>query len=121
VANKQLLKTLNERNTMNLMDFSQALLSLRDGNSVTRLAWRGPDALVAPMETQISRIYLVDGSTFTVNRMPLLKFYPEGTPVVYKPHIDALYSNGQCGVWTPTHEDLLACDWTTAPTLKDLE
>jgi hypothetical protein len=56
-------------------------------------------------------VYLVPGSTFEVNRKPLLGILPEGTVVNYLPHIDQRIESGAYRVWTPTQEDLMADDW----------
>lgn len=82
------------------MDFSEALKSILAGKKVGRTGWK--NALF---------VFLVDGSTFTVNRAPLNKFYPEGTEVKYLPHIDMCGSDGAIGTWAPSMVDVLATDW----------
>lgn len=83
-----------------LLDFGNALKFLRNGAKITRNEW-----------TDIEFIYLVPGSSFKVNRAPLLGIYEEGTQIEYNPHIDAKFKDGSCGVWNPTNRDILACDW----------
>lgn len=79
------------------MKFSTALDLVFEGK---RLQRNGSDSF----------IFLVPGSTFTVNRPPLLGIYPEGTEINYSPHID-ISENGNVSVWTPSHNDMMADDW----------
>ena len=82
------------------MDFQEALNKLNSGIPVRRSSWaKGCFA------------YLVPGSTFTVNRKPLLGLFPEGTVIEYRDHLDRMYEDGTFGVYTPTQEDLFALDW----------
>ncbi len=83
------------------MDFSDALRMIKNGKRVTRQGWTGANMFV----------FLVPGSTFTVNRPPLLGIYPEGTQVDYRPHIDVRDAKGMVGPWTPSGVDLMADDW----------
>ena len=87
-------------------DFSIALANLRAGYRIRRSGWglEGPKF-----------IYLVAGSNFEVNRPPLLQIYPLGTPITYRPHIDVVYHDGDCGVWAFTQDDLFALDWYIVP------
>lgn len=82
------------------MDFGQALAIVKDGGRVTRAAWGGK-----------SFLYLVPGSTFEVNRPPLLGIYPEGTVITYRPHIDIRSADGTCSPWQPSQDALMAEDW----------
>lgn len=86
------------------MDFGHALTAVRDGGRVTRSAWADGTFL-----------YLVPGSTFQVNRPPLLGIYPEGTVIRYRPHIDIRASDGTCSPWQPSQDALMAEDWETVP------
>lgn len=86
-----------------LLNFSQALDAIKVGAKMTRSGWNGKDMFV----------FLVDGSTFTVNRAPLNKFYEDGTEVIYRPHIDLKAVDGTIGVWQPSMSDVLANDWFT--------
>ena len=79
--------------------FDVALDMLHNGKRVAREGWDN------------AFVFLVPGSTFTVNRPPLLGMYPEGTEITYKSHIDKRYADGEVGVWTATMPDLLAEDW----------
>lgn len=86
------------------MDFSQALDSIKDGRRVARAGWNGKGMFV----------FLVPGSTFQVNRAPLLGIYPEGTIVNYRAHIDMRTADGQIVPWLASQTDLLAEDWVHA-------
>lgn len=85
------------------MDFGQALSTLRSGGRVARTGWNGRGMF----------LYLVPGSTFTVNRPPLLGIYEEGTEINYLPHIDMRTVDGSCVPWLASQTDILATDWTT--------
>ena len=83
------------------MTFSEALQYIKDGFKLRRRGWNGPDQFV----------FLVPGSTFQVNRPPLLGIYPEGTTINYHPHIDIRNQQGQIVPWLASQGDLLADDW----------
>lgn len=83
------------------MNFSQILESIKAGKKAARLGWNGKDQF----------IFLVAGSTFTVNRPPLLGIYPEGTVIDYQPHIDIRNQQGQIVPWLASQGDLMAEDW----------
>lgn len=85
------------------MNFSQALESLKMGSRVARRGWNGKDMF----------IYLVDGSTFTVNRPPLNGMYEDGTEITYHAHIDMKTNQGYFIPWIASHSDLLSEDWET--------
>lgn len=82
-------------------DFSGALTALRHGHKVARDGWNGKGMFV----------FLVPGSTFAVNRAPLLGIFPEGTQIDYNPHIDIKGANGSISTWVPSIGDVLAQDW----------
>lgn len=84
----------------NTFDFSQALAFLKVGRKVGRKEWKNARF-----------VFLVDGSEFEVNRPPLNKFYPEGTKVKYRPHIDMCGADGSIGTWSPSMVDLMTDDW----------
>ena len=83
------------------MDFSAALILLKDGSLLQRSGWNGKDQFV----------FLVPGSEFQVSRPPLNKVFIEGTDVTYRPHIDMKYQDGTIGVWLASMGDLMANDW----------
>lgn len=83
------------------MDFGKALEILKDGGKVAREGWNGKDMF----------IFLVNGSTFQVNRPPLLGIYPEGTTIQYHAHIDMRTADGHIVPWVASQSDLLADDW----------
>lgn len=87
-----------------MTDFGKALKALKDGGRVTRAAWG--DGVF---------LYLVPGSTFQVNRPPLLGIYPAGTVIGYRPHIDIQAKDGTCSPWQPGQDALLADDWAEVP------
>lgn len=60
------------------MNFGEALENVKQGKKVARTGWNGKGMF----------IFLVNGSTFTVNRAPLLGIYPEGTQINYHAHVD---------------------------------
>jgi len=83
------------------MNFSEALTSIKAGNKIQREGWNGKGMF----------IFLVNGSTFKVNRPPLLGIYPEGTEVTYHAHIDMKTADNQVVPWLASQTDLLANDW----------
>jgi hypothetical protein len=83
------------------MNFSDALEEVKGGNKVAREGWNGKDMF----------IFLVMGSTFVVNRPPLLGIFEEGTRVDYRPHIDMKTVDGEIVPWLASQSDLLVDDW----------
>jgi hypothetical protein len=83
------------------MDFGQALQALKDGKKVSRSGWNGKNMF----------LFLVPGSTFKVNRPPLLGIYPEGTEINYCPHVDMKTADGKVVPWLASQTDVLADDW----------
>lgn len=83
------------------MDFSIALDFIKAGRKVARSGWNGKDMF----------LFLVPGSTFVVNRPPLLGIYPEGTTINYHAHIDMKTAQGYVVPWLASQADLLANDW----------
>jgi len=86
-----------------MSDFSKALELLKKGEKVARVGWNGKGMF----------LFLVPGSTFKVNRPPLLGIYPEGTEIKYHAHIDMKTADGQVVPWLASQTDLLADDWLT--------
>ena len=84
-----------------LFNFSVTLDRLNQGMKLTRSGWNGKGMF----------IFLVQSSTFLVNRPPLIEIFPEGTVMNYNAHIDMKMVNGDIMVWTPSQDDLLANDW----------
>lgn len=87
------------------MNFSNALDLIKGGRRVQRSGWNGKGMF----------IFLVDGSTFTVNRPPLLGIYPEGTIIRYHAHIDMKTADGMVVPWLCSQTDMLADDWQEVP------
>ena len=81
--------------------FGLAVEAMKKGLKVARAGWNGSGMFA----------YLVDGSTFNVNRAPLLGIYPEGTEIRYRPHIDLRTADGSIATWSPSGSDALADDW----------
>lgn len=82
-------------------DFGGVLQLLTAGRKMARAGWNGKGMF----------IYYVRGSTFQVNREPLLGIYPEGTTINYQPHIDMRTADGDCVPWVASQTDLMADDW----------
>lgn len=85
----------------NGMSFSTALELIRLGHKVARAGWNGKGMF----------LFLVSGSTFVVNRPPLLGIYPEGTQINYHSHIDMKTADGTIVPWLASQTDLLSDDW----------
>lgn len=56
-------------------------------------------------------VFIVPGSTFKVDRLPLVAIFPEGTEIQYQPHIDMKTANGTVVPWLISQTDALASDW----------
>ena len=85
------------------MDFGSAVRHMKahQGARVARTGWNGKGMF----------LFLVPGSSFVVNRPPLLGIYPEGTRIDYLPHIDMKTANGSVVPWLASQTDVLAEDW----------
>lgn len=83
------------------MNFGDAIAALKRGEKVAREGWNGKDMF----------LFLVPGSTFTVNRPPLLGIYPEGTQIDYHAHVDMKTAQGYVVPWLCSQADMLADDW----------
>lgn len=81
-----------------------AVKQMNNGSKVRRAGWNGKGMF----------LFLVRGSTFKVNRAPLLGIYPEGTEVDYRPHVDMKTADGQIVPWVCSQSDLLCTDWEIA-------
>jgi len=87
------------------MTFGEALRLLKEGKKVRRKNWNGKDMF----------LFLVPGSTFKVNRPPLLGIYPEGTEIQYHAHIDMKTAQGYIIPWLASQADILEEDWEEVP------
>lgn len=83
------------------MTFGLAVEALKAGKRVARTGWNGKGMF----------LFLVPGSTFQVNRPPLLGIYPEGATVNYRPHIDMKTADEKVVPWVASQTDVLAEDW----------
>ena len=81
-----------------------AVKQMQDGLRVCRAGWNGKGMFV----------FLVPGSSFEVNRAPLLGIYPSGTTINYRPHVDMKTVDGDIVPWVCSQSDLLATDWQVA-------
>ena len=84
-----------------LLSFEVALVHVKQGMRVARIGWNGKGMF----------IFLDPGSTFMVNRPPLLGIYPEGTEIDYHAHIDMRTATGEIVPWIASQTDLLTDDW----------
>ena len=83
------------------LTFGFALEAMNAGLKVARRGWNGKGMF----------IFKVPGSTFQVNRPPLLCIYPEGTEINYHSHIDMKTADGQVVPWLASQTDMQADDW----------
>lgn len=81
--------------------FGCAVAEMQEGKKVARLGWNGKSMF----------IFKVPGSTFKVNRPPLLGIYPEGTEINYASHIDMKTATGEIIPWLASQADIQATDW----------
>ncbi len=83
------------------MSFGHALEALEAGLKVARNGWNGKGMF----------LFLVNGSTFKVNRPPLLGIYEEGTEINYHAHVDMKTADNKVVPWLCSQTDMLAKDW----------
>lgn len=83
------------------LSFGDSLHMMKLGKKVARAGWNGKGMF----------LFLVPGSTFKVNRPPLLGIYPEGTEINYCPHVDMKTADGKIVPWLCSQTDALAEDW----------
>ena len=83
------------------MPFGLAVEAVKKGHKVARSGWNGKGMF----------LFLVPGSTFKVNRAPLLGIYPEGTEINYHAHIDMKTADDKVVPWLASQTDVLADDW----------
>jgi len=83
------------------MNFGLAVEAMKKGFKVCRSGWNGKGMF----------LFLVPGSTFKVNRPPLLGIYDEGTEINYHAHIDMKTATGEIVPWLASQSDVLADDW----------
>lgn len=88
-------------NSSGELSFGDAIAYLKEGEKVARKGWNGKSMF----------LFLVKGSTFRVNRPPLLGIYPKDTIINYHPHIDMKTANGDVVPWLASQTDMLANDW----------
>jgi hypothetical protein len=83
------------------MTFGAAIEAMKSGLRVAREGWNGKGMF----------LFLVGGSTFTVNREPLLSIMGEGTEVQHHPYIDMKTAQGYVVPWLASQADMLSEDW----------
>jgi len=83
------------------VNFGAAIEVLKAGGKVERSGWNGKGMF----------LFLVPGSTFKVNRPPLLGIYEEGHEINYRSHIDMVTADGSIVPWLASQTDVLADDW----------
>lgn len=84
-----------------MVDFADVVRGLKAGRRYARAGWNGKSMF----------IFLVSGSTFRVNREPLLSILGEGAEVEYHAHVDMKTAQGYVVPWLCSQADLLAEDW----------
>jgi hypothetical protein len=83
------------------MNFGNVIAGLKQGRRYARSGWNGKQMF----------IFLVNGSTFKVNREPLMSILGEGTEVQYHAHIDMKTAQGYVVPWLASQADMLDEDW----------
>ena len=91
----------NAYRTTDGISFGLAVEAMRKGCKVARRGWNGKGMF----------LFLVPGSTFKVNKPPLLGIYPEGHEVSYLPHIDMKTADNKVVPWLASQADVLSDDW----------
>lgn len=83
------------------MNFGSAIIFLKQGRKVARAGWNGKGMF----------LFLVKGSTFKVDKPPLLGIYDKGTEINYCSHIDMKTADNKIVPWLASQTDVLAEDW----------
>lgn len=83
------------------MNFGEAVEAAKKGQKIARIGWNGKNMFV----------FFVPGSTFAVNRPPLLGIYPLGKMINYLSHLDMRTADGSIVPWLASQTDVLADDW----------
>lgn len=91
------------------MNFGEVIDGLKKGRRYQREGWNGKGMFV----------FLVPGSTFKVNREPLMSLLGEGAEVEYHAHIDMKTAQGYVVPWLASQADMLAEDWREVRDLAD--
>lgn len=86
------------------LSFSTALVWLKAGHLLRRVGWNGKGMF----------IFLISGSTFEVNRPPLLGIFQAGKIIDYHAHIDMKTADNMVVPWLCSQTDMLAEDWEFA-------
>jgi len=97
LTKEQFDKTFRKEN----MSLGEAILMLKEGHRISRRGWNEKGMV----------LFLVPGSTFKVNRPPLLGIHEEGTEVNYQSHVDMITASGTVVPWLCSQTDLLANDY----------
>lgn len=87
------------------LSFGHAMVALEEGLKVARSGWNGKGMF----------LFLVPGSTFKVNRPPLMGIYPEGTEIKYHSHVDMKTATDEVVPWLCSQTDMQAKDWCIVP------
>ena len=104
LVTKRLLWPSRKNSMTETFSFDIALNKLKTGRRLCRSGWNGKKMFV----------FLVNGSTFVVNREPLLSILGEGAKVNYHAHIDMKTADGMIVPWLCSQTDMLANDWQIA-------
>lgn len=86
------------------MNFSEALIELKAGESVARDGWNGKNMFIV-----LQKGY-PDGIPVNRNTSQALGI-EEGTIVRFRPYIMMYTAQGDCVPWVASQSDLLAEDW----------
>lgn len=85
--------------------FGHAMYMMQRGARMSRAGWNGKSMF----------LFLVPGSTFEVNREPLLSILGEGTMVNYHGHVDMRTADGTIVPWLCSQTDMQSNDWGIVP------
>ena len=85
--------------------FDAVLKWLQGGRKVTRRGWNGQGMYIYLVQEREMVVGETDETTM------LIGVKPEGLPITMAARIDMQYADGKIGIWSPSHEDLLANDW----------
>lgn len=85
------------------IDFSQALIALKQGEKLTRVSWNGPNQFV----------YLVPPNSYKAQTPAARERFGEMVP--YRAYFALVTAQNDVATWAPSASDVLAIDWKVVP------
>lgn len=94
-----------------MMNFSTALMQLKNGQKVFRSGWNGKNMY----------LFIVPGTTLDASQSPIPHLHKGETSVTFAPHIAMRTAEGYFVPWIASQSDLLMDDWAMIPSGRIIE